>query len=93
MSEHYDPVGELMVTIKVNEAGDTITLPMEQVLGIRECLELTRADGRDAIWHPAACGCCFIVHAVPPEGQAEHEGYVVGQDGGYHLETHDHEGS
>jgi hypothetical protein len=75
-----------MVTIQTG-AGP-ITLPYMQVVGIGKCVKAIQQTGRDAVWHPAACGCCFIVHARTEPGELMHEGFVVGQDGGY--DWHDH---
>jgi hypothetical protein len=83
-------MSELRITIQVNEEGDRITLPFAQMVGIADCIKTIQADGKDAMWHPAACGCCYLVHAIPPEGEIEHEGFVVGPDGGASWIEHQH---
>jgi hypothetical protein len=80
---------ELMVTITVDEAGNKITLPFIQIAGIGNAIESIREMGHEqVVWHPAACGCCFVVHPRPPEGELMHAGYVVGPDGGATWHEH-----
>jgi len=81
-------MSELMVSIKVDDEGHVIVLPFIQIAGIGRAIESIREMGHEAIWHPAACGCCFVVHARPPEGELMSSGYVVGPDGG--MTWHEH---
>lgn len=76
-------MSELMVTITITEEGDQIRLPYVQLLGVNRCIKLIRETGAEAMWHAASCDCCFIVHAVPAQGEVMHSGYVVGPDGGW----------
>ena len=85
-------MGELMVTIKVSEE-DVIMLPYVQAIAIGKCCSLIHErTGRQPMWHPGQCGCCYHVHARPPEGEIEHSGYVVGADGGYSFHDVTEEG-
>jgi len=85
-------MSELMIRIQIDDEGHTIALPFIQVAGIGNAIESIREMGADAVWHPAACGCCFIVHARPPEGELMHSGYVVGPDGGATWHEYPEEG-
>lgn len=74
-------MNELMITIPV-PGGDDITMPMPQMLGIRECIELIKLTppGGQPVWHANGCGCCYSVHRAGPDVDG---GYVVGRDGNY----------
>lgn len=72
-------MSELLVTIPTPH-GD-VTLTISQATSMGKCIEYLRFQGKEAVWHPADCGCCIIVHEDGVEPC--HAGFVIGQDGGY----------
>jgi len=74
-------MSELMISIQIDDEGHTIAVPFIQIAGIGRAIKEIEQCGLQAVWHPAACGCCFIVHARPDPGELMRAGFVVGPDG------------
>jgi hypothetical protein len=65
--------------VTVETQHGNVTLPAAQAVGIAEAVSLVRARGVPATWHPADCGCCYVVHER--DAACLTGGYVVGRDG------------